>query len=200
MSMTKQLFALLLIGLTTASLAGCGSSDDAGAAASGGSDMDDLAAMLDKPTPPAGESPAAADLPPGEFPSEGSPQGISADAPEQAPAAPNDERAVAGRAPMDPGGGYYSAIAGARRHIVNRVESLAWTQAVQHFQATEGRLPKDHDEFMSRIVAPLDIDLGYKEEDQEFLYDPSEGQWGTLYVVSKEQPAGEQQSGRGAER
>ena len=40
------------------------------------------------------------------------------------------------------------------------------------FQATEGRLPKDHDEFMKKVVTPLEINLGYKEENQEFLYDP----------------------------
>ncbi len=80
-------------------------------------------------------------------------------------------------------GGYLVAIAGARRHVLNKVEDLAWTQAVQHFQATEGRLPKDHAEFMSKVIEPNGIDLGYKEEGQEFLYDPSEGSWGTLYVV-----------------
>ena len=82
-------------------------------------------------------------------------------------------------------GGYYTAIVGARRHVMNRVEDLAWIQGVQHFQAEHGRLPKDHDEFMSRIVEPLGIDLGYKEPDQEFLYDPSAGQWGEVYVVEK---------------
>jgi hypothetical protein len=86
-------------------------------------------------------------------------------------------------------GGYLVAIAGARRHVLNQVEDLAWTQAVQHFQAQEGRLPKDHNEFMTKIVDPLGIDLGYIEEGQEFLYDPTpdrEHPWGTLYVVAKE--------------
>jgi hypothetical protein len=106
---------------------------------------------------------------------------------EQPPAEP--ERRVAGRESVAPGG-YYTAIVGARRHVLNKVESLAWIQGVQHFQATNGRLPKDHAEFMSQIVQPLGIDLGFKEENQEFLYDPGEGQWGTLYVVEKEtQPA-----------
>jgi hypothetical protein len=63
---------------------------------------------------------------------------------------------------------------------------------VQHFQATEGRLPKDHDEFMKRIVQELGIDLGFKEEGQEFLYDPTpteEHPWGTVYVVEAEAKA-----------
>jgi hypothetical protein len=101
-------------------------------------------------------------------------------------------RTEAGRAPIGEGG-YLVAIAGARRHVLNRVEDLAWTQAVQHFQATEGRLPKDHEEFMKKIIEPLGIDLGFKEEGQEFLYDPTsteEHRWGTVYVVEAEtQPA-----------
>ena len=90
-------------------------------------------------------------------------------------------------------GGYLTAIAGARRHVLNRVDDLAWTQGVQHFQASEGRMPKDHNEFMKKIIEPLGIDLGFKEEGQEFLYDPTpdeEHPWGTVYVVEAEvQPA-----------
>lgn len=93
-------------------------------------------------------------------------------------------------------GGYFTAIAGARRHVLNKVEDLEWTQGVQHFQATEGRLPKDHDEFMNRIIVPLGIDLGFKEEGQEFLYDPTpieDHPWGTVYVVeAATQPAAQQ--------
>ena len=101
-------------------------------------------------------------------------------------------RKEAGRAPVGEGG-YLTAIVGARRHILNQVEDWAWTQGVQHFQATEGRLPKDNDEFMKKIVIPLGIDLGFKEEGQEFLYDPTPTEdhpWGIVYVVEKvEQPA-----------
>jgi hypothetical protein len=110
-------------------------------------------------------------------------QKAAADQAAQTPAEP--ERTVAGRGQMK-AGGYYSAIVGARRHVLNRVDDLAWTQAVQHFQATEGRLPKDHDEFMTKIVTPLGINLGHLEEDQEFLYDPKGGNWGEVYVVEKE--------------
>lgn len=97
-------------------------------------------------------------------------------------------RTEAGRAPIGEGG-YLTAIAGARRHVLNRVQDLAWTQGVQHFQATEGRLPKDHDEFIKKIVEELGIDLGFKEEGQEFLYDPTPNEdhpWGTVYVVEAE--------------
>lgn len=98
------------------------------------------------------------------------------------------ERKVAGREGVGEGG-YYTAIVGARRHVLNQAESWAWKQAVGSFRATEGRLPKDHDEFMKKIVVPLGIDLGHIEEGQEFLYDPkgeSDGNFGQLYVVEKE--------------
>jgi len=105
----------------------------------------------------------------------------------QPPAEP--QRKVAER-PSAGQGGYYTAIVGARRHVLNRVEDLAWVQGVQHFQAEHGRLPKDHAEFMSKVVEPLGIDLGYKQENEEFLYDPSVGQWGEVYVVEKlDEPA-----------
>jgi hypothetical protein len=97
-------------------------------------------------------------------------------------------------------GGYYTAIVGARRHILNQIDDLAWGQAVDHFKATEGRKPKDHDEFMKKIVIPLGIDLGYIEENQEFLYDPNAEREdgrdiGQLYVVEKvAEPVPEQTS------
>ena len=109
----------------------------------------------------------------------------------QADAAANQPppRTVAGR-PGVGQGGYYTAIVGARRHILNQVDSWAWKQAVQHFRATEGRKPKDHEEFMKKIIIPLEIDLGYIEENQEFLYDPNAvpedgSDVGVLYVVEK---------------
>ena len=177
--MFRSFATLLILGVMLWAL-GCGSSDNSGGAASGARSMDELAATLDKPQ----QSPQAATT---------TPPGTAAVSAQPAPPPPSeqpttgDTTTVAGSATLGQGGGYYSAIAGARRHISHRVESLAWTQAVQHFKAQEGRLPKDHEEFMSKVVAPLEIDLGFIEEDQEFLYDPSEGEWGTLYVVSKDE-------------
>jgi hypothetical protein len=113
---------------------------------------------------------------------------------EAASSAPPAEpvRTKAGRAQVGEGG-YLTAIVGARRRVLNESESWAWKQAVQHFKATEGRKPKDHKEFMEKVVKPLQIDLGYIEEGQEFLYDPSaesDGDLGVLYVVEKaEEPA-----------
>jgi len=160
---------------------GCGSSANTGS----GTSMDAMADALDAQKSSQQQAQAQTDA---ERAAQEAQQ--TAAAAEPPPAEP--ERRVAGREGVAPGG-YYTAIVGARRHILNKVESLAWIQGVQHYQATNGRLPKDHAEFMSQIVQPLGIDLGFKEENQEFLYDPSEGQWGTLYVVEKEAEVAPQQ-------
>jgi hypothetical protein len=101
------------------------------------------------------------------------------------------EKKVVGRAPVAPGGGYYSAIIGARRHILNESESWAWKQGVGSFRATNGRKPKDNNEFMKQVITAMDIPLPHKEENEEYFYDPkgeTDGDFGQLYVVEK-QPA-----------
>jgi hypothetical protein len=160
---------------------GCESSSGTG----GGASMDEMANALDAQTSAQQQDQASADA---QLAAQEAQQ-----AAEQPPA--ETERDVAGRERVAPGG-YYSAIVGARRHVLNKVESLAWQQAVSHFQAEHGRMPKDHAEFMSRIVEPLGIDLGFKEENQEFLYDPNDkttGPYGTLFVVEKSPATGSPQ-------
>jgi hypothetical protein len=155
-----------------ASAIGCGSSADSGG---GGSSMDQMAAQLDQQALARQKEEARA--------------AAEQKAQEEAAEAP-PERKKAGRAAVEPGG-YANAIIGARRHALNEAESWAWKQGVQHFRAEHGRKPKDHDEFMREIVKKLEINLGFKEEDEEFLYDPnaeSDGDLGVLYVVKK-QPA-----------
>ncbi len=184
MATRSQVGKLVILILLGTGIVGCDSSTNT-KSGGGGASMGDMAAALDarraaeqkeqqrleadRKAEEARKAAAAAALPPAERP-----------------------RKEAGRAPVGEGG-YYTAIIGARRHILNKVDDLAWTQGVQHFQATEGRLPKDHDEFMKKIVEPLGINLGFKEEGQEFLYDPTpdeEHPWGTVYVVEKvEEPA-----------
>jgi hypothetical protein len=162
-----------------AAVVGCGSSNTPSDA--GGSSMDQMAAQLDQQAAAQrkAEEQAAAE--------KKAQEEAAAKAAADAPA----ERKKAGRAAVEPGG-YANAIIGARRHILNEAESWAWKQGVQHFKATEGRKPKDHDEFMKKIVIPLDINLGHKEEDEEFYYDPnaeSDGDLGVLYVVKKQASA-----------
>ena len=169
MSVSKSVVGLFLLFGVLIGASGCDSSSSGG-----GASMDELAGAMSAQR--AAEEKAAKE--------EAERQAQAAAA--QAPAEPQHTRA--GRPGVEPGG-YYTAIVGARRHILNEVDTFAWKQAVQHFRATEGRKPKDHDEFMRRIVIPLEIDLGYKEENHEFLYDPtaeSDGDLGVLYVVEKE--------------
>jgi hypothetical protein len=168
----------VLVLALVASTNGCGSSSSSSGGGSGGASMEEMAGAVDAQNAARKEAEAAAAA------------NAAADqqAAEAAAAAQPPERKVAGRAQMEQGG-YLTAIAGARRHVLNKVDDLAWSQAVQHFQATEGRLPKDHTEFMNKIVIPLGINLGHIEEGQEFLYDPqgeSDAKVGQLYVVEKE--------------
>jgi hypothetical protein len=114
-------------------------------------------------------------------------QQAAANAPQQ-PAEPA-RTAVGSRAPME--GGYFAAIGSARRHVLNVVDTLAWTQGVRNFKAEQGRKPKDHAEFMSRVVEYYELQLPQLEEGQEYLYDPNgetDGDFGQLYVVDKTTP------------
>ncbi|HVT26509.1 MAG TPA: hypothetical protein VHE81_00690 [Lacipirellulaceae bacterium] len=86
-------------------------------------------------------------------------------------------------------GGYYSAIIGARRHILNVVDSLSWIQGVRNFKAEKGRKPKDTAEFMKDCVGAYQLDLPRLEPGQEYLYDPNgqtDGDFGQLYVVEQQ--------------
>jgi hypothetical protein len=172
MAIRKNFVNLFIVTLIAAGTIGCDSSTSAG----GGASMDELAS--------AASAQRAA---------EQQQEQEKADAEKKAQAAAEASappvKKKAGR-PKVGEGGYFTAIVGARRRILNEADRWPWMQAVQHFQAEHGRLPKDHAEFMSRVVEPLEINLGYKEENEEFFYDPNEGEWGEVFVVEKvEQPA-----------
>lgn len=161
-----------------AGFTGCGSSTDS---SGGGASMDQMADQLDVQSAAREKEQAEA----------ASKKKAEDEAAAQAAAAAPPEKKKAGRAAVEPGG-YANAIIGARRHVLNEAESWAWKQAVGTFRAEHGRKPKDHDEFMKKIVIPLGINLGYKEENQEFFYDPngeSDGDFGQLYVVEIEPAA-----------
>jgi hypothetical protein len=102
----------------------------------------------------------------------------------------NSGRTTAGAGTVGQGGGYMSAIVAAHRHITTRVDDLAWIQALQHHKAMTGEMPKNHEEFM-KIVAEGGIPMPELEQGQELLWEPSEGEWGTLYIVEPN-PAAEQ--------
>lgn len=102
-------------------------------------------------------------------------------------------RTTAGSATVGEGGGYLSAIAAAHRHITTRVDDLAWTQAARSYWAETGHYPKSHEEFMKNVIEAYGIELPPLEENEEYLYDPTEGDFGTLYVVTKAPPQQQQQ-------
>jgi hypothetical protein len=93
-------------------------------------------------------------------------------------------------------GGYAGAVFGASRSIRITADDLAWKKSVQLFEAEHGRKPKDTEEFMERIKregTPLpDIEPGTK-----YFYNPQEGQFGELYQVPIDAPAGEAPAGDG---
>lgn len=54
--------------------------------------------------------------------------------------------------------------------------------ALQIYNATNGKNPKDHDEFMRVIIAENRIKLPELPAGEEYFYDPAEGSYGTLFV------------------
>lgn len=99
-----------------------------------------------------------------------------AEDPPAAEAAPPRER-VEGNKPVkqgNPSGGYLSAVAGGYRSAREKIEMLPIDQAIQHFWATEGRYPKSHEEFMEKVVKPLQMQLPEVEEGYELQYDPED--------------------------
>jgi hypothetical protein len=180
MPVIKSTIGLVLTVVIAISVGGC----DSSGSSKGGASMDQMAGAVDAQKvaeKQKQESDAAAKA--------AADKKAAEEQAAQPPAEP--EKKVVGRAPVAPGGGYYSAIIGARRHILNETENLAWKQAVGSFRATNGRKPKDHNEFMKSVIAAMEIPLPHKEENEEFFYDPngeSDGDFGQLYVIEKPAP------------
>ncbi len=153
--------------------AGCNSSTDSSDTA--GMSMDEMAQMLDQPKETAKPEPVAKQEPEPE-----------ATAPEP------EKRNVQDVDTSNPSGSYYGAIIGANRSIRTRMDSLAWQQSVNFYRASNGYLPRNTEEFM-RLMQSDGIPLPEIEPGHEYEYDPSEGQFGTLYdITPAQQPAPEQ--------
>jgi hypothetical protein len=159
--------------------AGC----DSSGSNSGGASMDQMANAIDAQKAAKQQADAAA----------AAKAAADQNAAETAAAAPAPGRAeppkkVGDRQTQGLGGGYYAAIIGARRHVMNVVDSLAWIQGVRNFKAEKGRKPKDTAEFMKDCAQVYQLELPRIEPDEEYLYDPngqSDGDFGQLYVVKK---------------
>jgi len=164
--------------------------DSGSAGGGGGSDMDALAAQLDqakqaeadaKAAAEAAAAKAAADQQAAEEAAQRKAQEDAAAA-AAAAAQPAGGPTTAGAGTVGQEGGYMSAIVAAHRHITTRVDNLAWTQALQHHKAVTGEMPKTNEEFL-KIMDEGGIPLPELEQGQELFWDPSEGDWGTLYIV-----------------
>jgi hypothetical protein len=165
-------------------LIGCGSSSSSSSGSGGGTSMDALAGQVDaqnaakkqQESVDAAKNAAAAAQ-------------AAADRQAAEAKAMADQKKAVGSREVVAGGGYYSAIIGARRHVMNVVDNISWIQGVRNFQATYGRKPKDTKEFMNVCVKENDLQLPRIEADEEYLYDPngeSDGNFGQLYVVKKQ--------------
>ena len=168
--------------LTSALVFGLSGCDSSGSK-SGGASMDQMANAVDaqkaakQQEAAAAAAKAAADQKAAE---------AAAVAPAPAPTEP--PKKVGDRQTQGLGGGYYAAIIGARRHVMNVVDSLAWIQGVRNFKAEKGRKPKDTAEFMNGCAKVYELELPRIEPDEEYLYDPNgetDGDFGQLYVVKK---------------
>jgi hypothetical protein len=172
----QAVFLIAIVVIT----AGCPSS---GSSSSGGTSMDQLAKEVDSQSAAKKQQDAAA------VAKTAADQKAAADA-TAAKAAEQEKKAVGSR-PQPTTGGYYGAIMGARRHVMNVVDNISWIQGVKNFQGTYGRNPKDTKEFMNVCVKENDLQLPHIEADEEYVYDPngeSAGNFGQLFVVKKESP------------
>lgn len=145
-----------------AALAGCGPSGDTG----GNTEMDRMAAALDKPKPVPAETKPAEPPPPAQ--------------PQAQPIATKVD--VEKTHQLNPDGSYMGAIMAGNRSIRNRLDDFAWKKSVQFYQATNGNLPRNTQEFLT-LVQSEGTPLPEIEEGHVYEYDPSEGQFGTLYEV-----------------
>ncbi len=176
----KRLIGCVLSIAVSFSLTGCGSSSSSN---SGGASMDQMANAADAQKT-AKEQQQAAEASAKVAAEKKAAEAVAA-AQNQPSAVP--ERKVGGR-PAPEFGGYFGAIAGARRHVMNVVDSLSWIQGVRSFKAEEGRKPKNNDEFMKVVVTRYELQLPHIEDDEEYLYDPNgetDGDFGQLYVIKK---------------
>jgi hypothetical protein len=77
----------------------------------------------------------------------------------------------------------------AAKTFFNVRERVVFEAAIPHaislFEATEGRKPKSHDEFMTRIVAENNIQLPQLPPDRQYVYDPQRGELMVVRQPSK---------------
>jgi len=148
-------------------VAGCGSSTGSNDASN--SSMDDMARMLDQPKAAAEAKPAPKPEPP--------PEAVAAE-----PEKHNVEHVDTSNRSSS----YLGAIGGAYRYSRTRIGNLSWITSVKLYRATNGYLPRNTEEFMKCVQAD-GTPLPEIEQGHHYEYDPSEGQFGTLYDITPSQ-------------
>jgi hypothetical protein len=172
-------YCIAVVGIALLMTLGC----DSSGSKTGGASMDQMANAIDAQKAAKQQEAAAAAA---KTAADQKAAETRAAAPAPAPTEP--PKKVGDRQTQRLGGGYYAAIIGARRHVMNVVDSLAWIQGVRNFKAEKGRKPKDTAEFMKDCAQVYQLELPRLEPDEEYLYDPngeSDGDFGQLYVVKK---------------
>ncbi len=97
-------------------------------------------------------------------------------APKQA-AAPKREKAEAGVTGRgNYGGGMGTTALSTYVRVQEKMEFLAVDQALTLYKATNGELPKSHDEFMEKVIKANQINLPKLQEGDKYVYDPEKGQ------------------------
>ncbi len=85
----------------------------------------------------------------------------------------------------DYGGGFGTASLAARVRVEEKLEFLQVDQALSLYKATNGELPKSHDEFMEKIIKANQINLPELQEGDKYIYDPEKGQLMVEKTVEK---------------
>ena len=81
------------------------------------------------------------------------------------------------------GGGMGTTALSTYVRVQEKVEFLQVDQALKLYQASNGELPKSHDEFMEKVIKANQIMLPKLQEGDKYIYDPEKGQ----LMVEKQQ-------------
>lgn len=74
------------------------------------------------------------------------------------------------------GGGMGTTALSTYVRVQEKVEFLQVDQALTLYKATNGELPKSHEEFMEKVIKANQINLPKLQEGDKYVYDPEKGQ------------------------
>jgi hypothetical protein len=199
------LWILLALAAVSSAFAGCGASSDSNTEGSAGSDMNDLATLLDPPKPAAppatsAETPttdqplveqappvedARAEMPPAESPEAEQPSQTPTEAGETAETF-GPESGRRGQIFHGDGQGYLYAVFSARFVAENKMIMAQIKKTMDLFEATNSRKPESHEEFWQAIIVDGGVKLPDLESDEEYFYDAEKAE----LMVRKPEPQG----------